>query len=162
MYSPYPPHCQAGRGRDQTDVQAGRGKCGVAESLHRCTGLTHPTQTCRGGLVWAWQRAFRLVGIATPPQRPPRDTTWPSHPPCAPKSPPPAAGIPHSEFLIFAFHKHCFMNTACWQWACLLAMGGLSLRIHRARRAWGGPAMPIPSKYPGKRPHLANGGVPVT
>ena len=62
--------------------------------------------------MWAWQRAFRLVGIATPPQHPPGDTTWPSHPPCAPQKSSACAGIPHSEFLIFPFHKHCFMNTA--------------------------------------------------
>ena len=58
--------------------------------------LSHLTEACHGCLVWAWQRAFRLVGIATPPQRAPRDTTLAVPPTLCPpqKSPPPARESP--------------------------------------------------------------------
>ena len=75
--------------------------------------LTHPTQTCRGTLsdvgvsARVSPRRHRDT-TATPAQR--HHVAVP--PTLCPQKSSACAGIPHSEFLIFAFHKHCFTNTA--------------------------------------------------
>ena len=72
-----------------------------------------PTPPKHAVVVWCGRGSARFASEASRHHRNARPETprgRPTHP-VPPKSPPPA-GITHSEFLIFAFHKHCFTNTA--------------------------------------------------